>query len=99
MGEPLDLSPPFLGTKSQLKHHGQDRLFAEASSGLIGSRTNRGKGRFNRISRPDVNPMLRRKVVEGEKIAFNTLTDQNNRQGPYIARPSAVYAFPLQSTC
>ena len=53
MGEPLDLSPPFLGTKSQLKHHGQDRLFAEASSGLIGPMSNRGKARFNRVGRPD----------------------------------------------
>ena len=67
MGEPLDLSPPFLGTKSQLKHHGQDRLFAEASSGLMGPMSNRGKARFNRVGRPDVNPMLRRKVVEGQE--------------------------------
>ena len=29
--------------------------------------TDRGKGRFDRINRPNMNPMLRRKVVEGEK--------------------------------
>ena len=29
--------------------------------------TNRGKGRFDRVGRPDVNPMLRWKVIEGQK--------------------------------
>ena len=67
MVESLDLSPPFFATESQFEHHGQDRLFCEASPSLIGPVANRSKCRLDRVGRSNVEPMLCRKVIESQE--------------------------------
>src|SRR5947207_15902627 len=64
------MAPTLLGLHPQLMNHGQRRQASAATFGAIGPVTNRRKGRFNRVSRPQMYPMLRRKIVESEEHFF-----------------------------
>ena len=56
-----------MGRDRQLEDHCQHALPGDASPGLDGAMVDRGKGRSDRVGRPDRNPKFGREVVEGQE--------------------------------
>ena len=65
--ESTDPAPAFLRTHPQLVDHRQHGLSTHTTLGPVRPVANRGKGRLDRVRRPDVHPVLRREVVEGQQ--------------------------------
>ena len=63
----LQASPALLGRNRQLEDHRQHALPGDASPGLDGAMTDRSKGLFDRVGRPDIDPVFVREVVEGHE--------------------------------
>ncbi len=63
----LQSSPELLGLDCQIQDHRQHALSGDASPGLDHAMADRGKGRFDRIGRPDMDPVFGRKVIEGQE--------------------------------
>ena len=59
--------PLFLRSLHQLPGHRQSRHAIATVLGLRGPQTHRGKYRFDRVRRPDVLPVRRRKIVERQQ--------------------------------
>lgn len=65
--EPAQLAPAFLRRQCQLEYQAQQRIPGHAVLGPGGPMTDRGEARFDGVSRPNVNPVLGRKVVKGQQ--------------------------------
>ena len=65
--EPPDSTPTFLGTHTELEHHGEQRQPATAPLSLIGAMSEGGEAGFDRVGCADMRPVLGRKIIEGEE--------------------------------
>ena len=61
------LAPALLGGQRQLEHQPQQGITGHAVLGAGRPMANGRKARFNRVSRPDMYPVLGRKVVKGQE--------------------------------
>ena len=76
--ESTDPAPAFLRTHPQLVDHRQHGLSTHTTLGSVRPVANRGKGRLDRVRRPDVHPVLHREVVEGQQ-SLPVLLQASNR--------------------
>ena len=63
----IEFSPVFFGLHRQLEHHGQRGAPRAASFRELRPMPDRGKGRFDWIGRPNMNPMFGREVIKVEQ--------------------------------
>ena len=63
----IEPTPGFFALASKLEHHGQRRGAAAAAFCLARPVTDGGETRFDRIGRPQMNPVLGRKIVKAQQ--------------------------------
>ena len=66
----VELTPVPLGLLRQLEHHHQRRRSGAAAFRLTGPMPHCRKGRFDRIRRPQMHPVLGREIIEREQHNF-----------------------------
>jgi len=66
-GNAVEFPPMSLGASDQHENHRQDAVPRDAAAGLVGAQPHRGEGGLDRISRSNMDPVLGRKIVEGQQ--------------------------------
>lgn len=64
----VDAPPTLLGFETELQHHGERAVLGEGTLHSLGAVAQRGERGLDHVAGAHVNPMLGRKVVEGQQL-------------------------------